>query len=110
MNPAFRTEGVIDFVDNHVDPATGTMRVRGVLPNKSGRLIPGFFARMRVPGSGRYRALLVPDAAIGNDQSQHTVLVVDKDNKVQVRPVQLAALFGDLRGDRLRHQRRTIVS
>ncbi len=93
----FPHQGAIDFEDNHVDPATGTMRVRGVLPNQSGRLIPGLFARMRVPGSGRYRALLVPDAAIGNDQSQHTVLVVDKDHKVQVRPVQLGALFGDLR-------------
>ena len=93
----FPHQGAIDFEDNHVDPATGTMRVRGVLQNQSGRLIPGLFARMRVPGSGRYRALLVPDAAIGNDQSQHTVLVVDKDNKVQVRPVQLGALFGDLR-------------
>ena len=93
----FPHEGVIDFEDNHVGTATGTMRIRGLLPNKSGKLLPGLFARMKVPGSGRYRALLVPDQAIGNDQSQHNVLVVDKDNKVQVRPVQLGALFGNLR-------------
>ncbi len=93
----FPHEGVIDFVDNHVDPATGTMRIRGVLKNRSGKLVPGLYARMKVPGSGRYRALLVPDAAVGNDQSQRNVLVVDKDNKVGIRPVKLGALFGRLR-------------
>jgi membrane fusion protein, multidrug efflux system len=89
--------GVIDFVDNHVDPTTGTLRVRGILKDGSIMLIPGLFARMNVPGSGRYHAILVPDTAIGNDQSDRTLLVVDKDNKVAVRPVKLGALFGDLR-------------
>ncbi|HZZ44153.1 MAG TPA: efflux RND transporter periplasmic adaptor subunit [Tepidisphaeraceae bacterium] len=89
--------GFIDFVDNHVDPATGTQRVRGIFKNESGLLTPGFFARLRVPGSGRYQALLIPDTAIGNDQSQHNVLVIDKDNKVSAHPVQLGALFGSLR-------------
>ena len=93
----FPHAGVIDFMDNHVDANTGTMRVRAALENKSGKLIPGCYAQLRVPGSGRYRALLVPDVAIGNDQDQHTVFVVDKDNKVQVRPVELGALFGGLR-------------
>jgi RND family efflux transporter MFP subunit len=93
----FPHEGYIDFVDNHVDPTTGTERVRGVLENKSGLLTPGFFARLSVPGSGRYRTTLVPDTAIGNDQSQHDVLVVDKDNKVSARPVELGALFGSMR-------------
>jgi len=93
----FPHKGFIDFMDNHVDSTTGTMRVRAVVENKSGQLIPGCYARLRVPGSGRYRALLVPDEAVGNDQDQHNVLVVEKDNKVQVRPVQLGALFGGLR-------------
>ena len=93
----FPHEGYIDFVDNHVDPTTGTQRVRAVLKNESGMLTPGFFARIRVPGSGRYRAVLVPDTAIGNDQSQRNVLVVDNDNKVSARPVELGALFGGLR-------------
>jgi len=93
----FPHEGFIDFVDNHVDPTTGTQRVRAVLKNQSGLLTPGFFARLRVPGSGRYRAVLVPDTAIGNDQSQRNVLLVDKDNKVSARPVELGALFGGLR-------------
>jgi RND family efflux transporter MFP subunit len=93
----FTHKGVIDFVDNHVDSTTGTMRIRGVLKNEAGKLVPGMFARLSVPGSGRYKAVLVPDTAIGNDQSQRDVLVVDKENKVAVRPIKLGALFGDLR-------------
>jgi membrane fusion protein, multidrug efflux system len=93
----FPHAGYIDFVDNHVDPTTGTLRARGVLNNDSGLLTPGFFARLRIPGSGRYKALLVPDTAIGNDQSQRIVLVVNKDNGVETRVVQLGALFGGLR-------------
>jgi RND family efflux transporter MFP subunit len=93
----FPHEGFIDFVDNHVDPATGTLRERGVLQNRSGLLIPGFFARLCIPGSDRYQTLLVPDTAIGNDQSRRNVLVVNKDNGVEARLVQLGALFGGLR-------------
>jgi RND family efflux transporter MFP subunit len=93
----FPHEGYIDFVDNHVDPRTGTELARGVLKNDSGLLTPGFFARLRIPGSGRYQTLLVPDAAIGSDQDQRSVLVIDKDNTVQPRRVQIGALFGDLR-------------
>jgi RND family efflux transporter MFP subunit len=93
----FPHKGVIDFVDNHVDTTTGTQRIRGVLDNESGALIPGLFARLTIPGSGRYHAVLVPDKAIGTDQNQRDLLVVDKDNKVTVRPVVLGALFGGLR-------------
>ena len=90
-------EGVVDFVDNHVDPATGTLRARGVFVNQSGLMTPGFFASMRIPGSGRYQALLVPDSAVGNDQSERTLLVVNKDDVVESHIVQLGALFGELR-------------
>jgi RND family efflux transporter MFP subunit len=93
----FQHCGRIDFVDNRLDPNTGTIRARGVLENPQGLLTPGFFASMRIPGSGRYPTLLVPDTAIGNDQNQRTVLVVNKDNIVEVRPVQVGALFGELR-------------
>ena len=72
----FPHEGVVDFVDNKVDPGTGTIRCRGVFPNPDGLLTPGFFARVRVPGSGRYTALLVPDAAVGTDQNIKYLLVV----------------------------------
>ena len=93
----FKHVGYVDFFDNHIDPATGTLRIRAVLDNKSGLFIPGFFASMRIPGSGRYKTLLVPDSAIGNDQNQRNVLVVTKDNIVEARPVELGALFGSLR-------------
>ncbi len=53
----FPHEGYIDFVDNHVDPTTGTLRERGILQNKSGLLTPGLFARLCIPGSGRYRGV-----------------------------------------------------
>jgi RND family efflux transporter MFP subunit len=93
----FPHEGYVDFVDNHVDTGTGTLRARGVLPNPTGDLTPGFFASMRVPGSGRYLALLVPDSAVVTDQDRRDLLVVGDDNIVQAKPVQLGALFGSLR-------------
>ncbi len=89
--------GYIDFADNHVDPTTGTLKARAILDNNSGLLTPGFFARLSVPGSGRYQTLLVPDSAIGTDQNQRNVLVVNKDDIVEPRAVQLGALFGGLR-------------
>jgi RND family efflux transporter MFP subunit len=93
----FPHEGFVDFVDNHVDTSTGTLRARGVFPNPTGDLTPGFFASMRVPGSGRYKALLIPDSAVMTDQDRRNVLVVGADNMVQPKPVELGALFGNLR-------------
>jgi multidrug efflux system membrane fusion protein len=93
----FPHKGYIDFVDNRLDISTGTQRMRGLLPNESGTLTPGFYASLRIPGSGRYTALLVPDVAIGNDQSHRTVLVINQSNIVEVRTVEIGALFGDLR-------------
>jgi RND family efflux transporter MFP subunit len=94
----FPHEGVVDFVDNKVDPATGTLRARGVFANPDGLLTPGFFGRVRVPGSGRYMAFLVPDSAIGTDQDLKFLLRVGADSTVQLKPVKLGALFGKLRG------------
>lgn len=97
---AFSHVGFIDFLDNRLDSTTGTQRMRGLIQNESGKLTPGFYANLRIPGSGLYQALLVPDAAIGNDQSQRTVLVVNKENTVEVRIVEIGALFGSLRSIR----------
>ena len=94
----FPHEGVVDFVDNRLDPGTGTLRARGVFPNPDRALTPGNFARIRVAGSGRYRATLVPDSAIGTDQDLKYVLLAKSDNTVELRPVKLGALFGRLRG------------
>ena len=93
----FTHGGYIDFVDNGFDRTTGTQRMRGLIPNKSGTMIPGNFANLRIPGSGQYKALLVPNGAIGNDQSHKTVLVVNSSNIVEPRIVEIGALFGNLR-------------
>jgi RND family efflux transporter MFP subunit len=90
-------EGVIDFIDNRVDVNTGTVQIRGVIPNPNGVMTPGLFARMRIPGSGRYEALLIPDAAIAAEQNERYVLVVGPDNMVRQQPVKLGVLFGTLR-------------
>lgn len=94
----FPHEGVVDFVDNIIDPETGTLRGRGVFPNPHPHyLTPGFLARVRIPGSGRYTALLVPDVAIGTDQDQRFLLIVTGDGAVDRRPVKLGAQFGRFR-------------
>jgi RND family efflux transporter MFP subunit len=93
----FSHEGIVDFVDNRIDPRTGTIRGRGVLANPGGYLTPGFFARVRIPGSGAYVATLVPDAALVTDQSQKALYVVGPNNVLELRPVKLGAIFGELR-------------
>ena len=76
---------MIDFIDNSVDPNTGTIQVRGVFQNPDEFLTPGLFARMRLEGGGPYKALLVPDAAVGTDQNERYLLVVDGTGTVQTR-------------------------
>lgn len=95
--PGFPHEGVVDFVDNKFDPGTGTLRARGVFPNPDRMLTPGSFARVRVAGSGRYQATLIPDAAVGTDQDLKYVLLANPEGVVEMRPVKLGALFGRLR-------------
>jgi RND family efflux transporter MFP subunit len=109
---SFSHEGVIDFVDNQIDTSTGTVQMRGVLANPTGLLTPGLFALMRIPGSGRYMALLIPDEAVNTDQNERFVLIVDKDGLVQRRPVKLGALFGTFRSitDGLRSDEWVIVN
>jgi RND family efflux transporter MFP subunit len=93
----FPHRGVIDFIDNQVDVNTGTVQMRCVLPNPAGFLTPGLFALTRIPVSGRYQALLIPDAAVNSDQNERYLLIVGANNVVQRRKVTLGALFGDLR-------------
>jgi RND family efflux transporter MFP subunit len=93
----FPHEGIVDFVDNTIDPTTGTIKARGVYPNPDGAMTPGMFGRTRVAGSGRYQAVLVPDEAIGSDLNVRFVLTVDANSVVQAHPVVLGALFGTLR-------------
>jgi RND family efflux transporter MFP subunit len=93
----FPREGFMDFVDNQVDRGTGTIVGRAVLPNPDLSLTPGLFARLRLPGSGRYRATLLPDEAIASDQSQKYVFVVDPERKARYRPVKIGPLVDGLR-------------
>ena len=79
--------GHMDFVDNRVDPNTGTMRGRAIFRNDDGTLTPGLFARVRLPGSASYAALLVPEEAIGTDLSEQFVNVVGDGGKVTRKPV-----------------------
>jgi len=92
-----RYEGIIDFMDNRVDVNTGTVQIRGVIPNANGMLTPGAFARMRIPASAKYDALLVPDVAIGTEQNERFVSVVNNEGTVKNQPVKLGAVFGSLR-------------
>jgi RND family efflux transporter MFP subunit len=85
----FTREGIINFVDNRIDPGSGTLRVRGVFPNADGFLTPGMFARIRVAGERIERAVLVADLAIQADQNNRYVLTVDDKGTVQYRPVTL---------------------
>ncbi len=85
----------MDFVDNQVDRGTGTIVGRAILPNPDLSLTPGLFARLRLPGSGRYRATLT-DEAIASDQSQKYVFVVDRESKTQYRPVKIGPLVDGL--------------
>jgi RND family efflux transporter MFP subunit len=93
----FPYSGVIDYVDNKVDSATGTLRIRGVLENKDRSITSGFFARIRVPDGDAYTALLVPERAIGVDQGQKYLLVVNDKNVVDARPVETGSQQGRLR-------------
>jgi len=90
-------QGVIDFIDNQVDVNTGTVQMRCVVPNLTALLIPGLFAVTRIPASGRYRALLVPDSALNADQNERYLLILGPDDIVERRPVKRGALFGNLR-------------
>jgi RND family efflux transporter MFP subunit len=93
----FPHKGYMDFVDNRVDPSTGTIRARGVFSNADHGLSPGFFGRIRIPGSGKYPALLIPDRALGSDQAQKFVYVVNAERKVEFRPVKTGPMIDGLR-------------
>jgi RND family efflux transporter MFP subunit len=93
----FPHQGVMDFVDNRVDPSTGTMQARGVFDNKDGVLAPGMFVRVRVPIDQRNNALFIPERAIGTDQGNKYLLVVNKQNVVEYRPVTLGVESDGLR-------------
>jgi RND family efflux transporter MFP subunit len=90
-------KGKLDYASPTVNQSTGTLAVRGVMPNADRVLLPGYFVRVRVPFGEQSNALLVPDAALGSDQSGRYLLVVTGENVVEQRKVQTGPLDGDLR-------------
>ena len=91
----FAHEGTMDFVDNVIDRATGTIRGRAVFANPNGVFTVGMFARVRVPASPSYEALLVPDAAVGTEQARKFVTTVNAENVVTPKYVTLAQVLPD---------------
>ncbi|MDH3666205.1 MAG: efflux RND transporter periplasmic adaptor subunit [Paracoccaceae bacterium] len=94
---SFRHEGVMEFVNNELDPNSGTMTGRAVIANETGFLVPGTFGRIRLPGSGPYEAMLIPEEAVLSDQARKIVLVVDGEGKVGQRQVTVGPMYQGLR-------------
>jgi len=93
----FPHAGKLDFVDNQLNPQTGTIRARAVLQNKDGQFTPGLFARVQLLGSGEYSAILIDDRAVNTDQSQKYVYVVNAKNEIEYRKVTLGRVIDGLR-------------
>ena len=93
----FPHQGQIDYIAPREDASTGTVSIRGVFANGDELLSPGFFARVRLRGGAPYQATLLPDRAIGTDQSQRFVWVVKADNQLEYRQVSLGARIGQQR-------------
>ncbi|WP_316198540.1 efflux RND transporter periplasmic adaptor subunit [Bradyrhizobium sp. SZCCHNS2002] len=90
-------QGKLDYAAPTINQATGTLAVRGIVPNPNRVLLPGYFVRIRVPLERVPNALLVPDTALGSDQSGRYVLIINGDNTVEQRTVTVGAREGELR-------------
>lgn len=89
--------GTLDFTDNAIDSASGTIRLRAVVPNADGFLKPGMFGQAQLAGGGAYQALLVPDSAVATDAARRVVMVVNADGSTAARAVQTGPLVDGLR-------------
>ena len=94
---AYPHKGAIDYRDPAIDPGTGTIRLRGSFPNPKREILPGSFARLRLALDEQPEALLVPERALGTDQSGQYLLVAGKDDLVEYRAVQVGSRVGDMR-------------
>jgi len=94
---AFPHVGTLQFLDNRLDPTTGTINGRALFRNPDHRLTPGLFVRLRLPGTATYRGVLVEDRAVGTDLGRRFALVVGGDRKTEARTVTLGPLVDGLR-------------
>jgi multidrug efflux system membrane fusion protein len=89
--------GHIESFDNHLNSASGTIRIRAVFNNEDGALVPGFFARVKLGNTAMSRSILITDRAVGTDQNKKFVLVVGDDNKVNYREIKLGTVVQGMR-------------
>jgi len=92
----FPHTGYIDFIDNRVDPETGTIRMRGVFDYEGGLLSPGLFVRVRIPAGLKHQAVLVPERSIASDQGEKYVVVIGAGNIAEIRPVGIGTVNGGM--------------
>ncbi|HIE4388694.1 TPA: efflux RND transporter periplasmic adaptor subunit [Serratia liquefaciens] len=90
-------QGVVDFTDNQLNAGTGTIRMRALLENAERRFTPGLFARVQMPGSAVFNAMLIDDKSIMTDQDRKFVYIVDKDGKAQRRDIEVGRVADGLR-------------
>lgn len=95
--PGYPHAASVDFIDNRLNPATGAIRMRAIVDNKDRHFVPGMFVRVRLGNGGSAAAVLIPDRAIGTDQSRRFVFVVGDDKIAQFREVKLGALLDGMR-------------
>jgi RND family efflux transporter MFP subunit len=93
----FAHQGHLDFLDNRMDRGTDTMRCRAILSNADLFVTPGMFGKVRIPGSERHDAVLIPDSAIGTDQANKYIMVIGSDNKAQRKRVEIGRMVQGLR-------------
>ncbi len=110
--PGYPHQGMINFLDNRVDPSTGTLQIRGVFGNADRVLSPGLFVRVRLPIGEPYQAILIEEEALGTDQGQKFLYVVDAENRAQYRRVQVGKLQNGRRVilDGLKQGERVVVN
>ena len=87
--------GQLDYAAPSVSASTGTLTLRGIFPNERHPILPGFYLRVRVPAPEQTTSLLVPQTAVGSDQIGRYVLVVNKDNVVEQRKIEMGPLADD---------------
>ncbi|MVZ10428.1 multidrug efflux RND transporter periplasmic adaptor subunit SdeA, partial [Enterobacteriaceae bacterium 8376wG6] len=90
-------QGLVDFTDNQLNAGTGTIRMRALLDNRDRRFTPGLFARVQMPGSAEFNAMLIDDKAVMTDQNRKFVYIVDKDGKAQRRDIDVGRMAEGLR-------------